>query len=54
MMKSLRFALEAAVMGARGSRVQLTTASHWHQGDPTSPDASIIFIAHGCPVQRRA
>jgi hypothetical protein len=27
MMKSLRFALEAAVKGARGSRVQLTTVS---------------------------
>jgi hypothetical protein len=26
-MKSLRFALEAAVKGARGSRVQLTTVS---------------------------
>ena len=26
-MKSLRFALKAAVMGARGSRVQLTTVS---------------------------
>jgi hypothetical protein len=47
-MKSLRFALEAAVMGARGSRVQLTPVS-WHQADPTSPDAVPIFIHHARP-----
>ena len=36
MMKSLRFALEAAVMGARGSRVQLTTVS----AAPRGPDVA--------------
>ncbi len=36
MMKSLRFALEAAVKGARGSRVQLTTVSP----APRKPDVA--------------